>query len=144
MKCYTVPVGLCIALAGAVMASGTAWAAVDVAGQVTTLDRDLAARGRALTALMYDGDLQPIWDRSSATLQATLQDIDTIRDVRQQLLESLGLETTLVEERTVKQTDLEIYVRTVTFERTADSRYFVQWAFDLDGAIQGFTIRPAP
>ena len=116
--------------------------AVDVVAQAG-LDQRLATRGRSLTTMMYEGDLQPIWDGSSTTLQETLGSIDTIRDVRQQLLESLGSETALAEERTFRQEDLDIYVRTVTFEHTADNRYFVQWAFDRKGAIQGFTIRPA-
>ena len=107
------------------------------------LDQRLATRGRSLTAMMYEGDLQPIWDGSSAVLQETLGSIDTIRDVRQQLLESLGAETALAEERTFRQEDLDIYVRTVTFQHTAANRYLVQWAFDRNGAIQGFTIRPA-
>jgi hypothetical protein len=127
---------------GATLALGLGFGpAVEALGQ--TLDQRLAARGRHLTSQMYEGNLQPIWDSSSALLQETLQNIDTIRDVRQQLLDSLGAETALVEERTVRQDELDIYVRTVTFERTADSRFFVQWAFDRQGAIQGFTIRPA-
>jgi hypothetical protein len=128
---------LAAALVAATLTAG------DVSAQASSLDRGLAERGRSLTGLMYTGDLQPIWDRSSPSLQETLQSIDSIRDVHEQLLESLGAEATLLEERTVRQDDLDIYVRTVTFERTADSRFFVQWAFDRKGAIQGFTIRPA-
>jgi hypothetical protein len=140
MNRTTVRVVLRTALALVASAGLLALAGADALAQ--SLDQRLAARGRSLTTLMYSGDLQPIWDGSSATLQNTLQDIDTIRDVRQQLLDSLGAETELVEERTVRQSELDIYVRTVTFERTAANRYFVQWAFDRKGAIQGFTIRP--
>lgn len=93
---------------------------------------------------MYAGDLQPIWDASSAALRETLQDVQAMRQVHQQLLDTLGAETALLGERTLRQGGLDIYVRTVTFERTAGNRYLVQWAFDRTGAIQGFTIRPAP
>ena len=128
--------GLAVAMA-AILGSG------DVGAQSRKLDEKLAARGRSLTLMIYEGNLQPIWDGSSATLQGTLESIERIREVRQQLLDSLGEETGLVAERTVRQRDLHIYERTVTFERTADSQFVVHWAFDRKGAIQGFTIRPA-
>lgn len=100
-------------------------------------------RGRDHTAMFYAGETAALWERFGPELRATIGDEAGLRAFRADLETELGAEAQLLDEHASRLLRYAVYTRTVRFEK-ADEPFQVQWGFDDDGTVAGFSILPAP
>lgn len=106
-------------------------------------DETIVERGRQFTQMFYDGDLEVLWQRLSGPLQAEFGDRQKLVAFREQVRSQLGAERELVDESTATIQGMDVYLRTVRFEKL-EQLILVQWAFDDKGVVTGFHVQPAP
>jgi hypothetical protein len=121
-------------------------AAVPQAAPVAALAEEEAMRlGREAVQLMFDDDVETLWTRFDADVQAQAGSVDNFRGMMQQIFGQIGAEMNVVEEEIVtpeEQPGLRIYRRRSTYIALgSDADLFV--AFNADGTIGGINIRPA-
>ena len=97
-------------------------------------------RGRSCYQRFDAGELQPLWEQFSAEMQKALS-LESLTAFREQTRLQLGAETGVVEESADVQGQLSSYRRVARFEKVDDPIEAV-FAFDAQGKISGFTIRP--
>ncbi|MPY90482.1 MAG: hypothetical protein GEU99_21485 [Luteitalea sp.] len=130
-------VSLVAALTTALLSVGS----VVCAQPATQSDAAITARGRELTTLFYDGKLDVVWKQASADLKAALESSDKLKAFHSKVLDDLGKEREVLDERASTKDDLSVYVRTARFEH-GSTPVEVEWAWDASGVIQGFRIQP--
>jgi hypothetical protein len=101
----------------------------------------ITAQGQAATALFFQGKTADLWERMGAEMQTALESQEKFAATHKQAEEKLGTETKLLDEKVAEAPPYRIYVRTASFSKTG-SPVLMQWAFDADGKIAGFFIRP--
>lgn len=99
------------------------------------------ALGRTATQQFYAGEIDAIWDRFGPAMKEALKSKDQLRAFRDQLTAQAGAEAEVIEEVGSLQGDFAVYVRTARFSK-APMPLLVQWTFDAQGGVQGFSIRP--
>ncbi len=97
--------------------------------------------GRQFTEQFHAGDTSAIWKRMTTQMQSALTSEQAFAAFREQVGAQLGKEQTVVEEQTLQHGGFEVYLRRSRFERFAGV-IVTQWAFDSDGRVAGFFIRP--
>jgi len=97
-------------------------------------------RGRSCYQRFDAGELQPLWDQFSADMQQALS-LEALTAFREQTRAQLGAETALVEESADVQGPLSNYRRVARFEKFEGPIEAV-FAFDADGKVSGFFVRP--
>jgi murein DD-endopeptidase MepM/ murein hydrolase activator NlpD len=102
---------------------------------------DAKALGRSATAQFYASELEDLWKRFSATMRTAFKDKEQLQKFRTQVTNQAGEETSVVDEVATHQGDFDVYVRTTTFSKVP-MPVIVQWAFNAEGEIDGFYIRP--
>ena len=93
--------------------------------------------GRDLTARFFTGDVAPIWARMTPQLRAVLGSPDGLAGFQRKVQAELGVEQSVVEERA----EGSVYRRIARFSKTGRN-IEVLWAFDPNGGIAGFYVRP--
>ncbi len=97
--------------------------------------------GRDLTSLFYEGEVEEIWDLFSDVMRQAIGSVEQLKTFQQQTMEQFGPESNLVSETTNGRQGLRVYERVVEYENL-ETEVQVQWAFDANGVIQAFGIRP--
>lgn len=97
--------------------------------------------GRELSALFLGGDTAAVWTRFSPDMQAAMP-AEALDAFRAQVQAQLGAEVSVVSEQTLQAQGAEVYVRTARWSGH-DGDIVMQWAFDADGRVAGFVVRPA-
>jgi hypothetical protein len=103
--------------------------------------RDVITQGQAVTALFFQGKTAELWERMNAEMQTALGSAEKFAATYKQAEDTLGTETTRLDEKVAETPPYRVYVRTASFSKTA-SPVILQWAFDAEGKIAGFFIRP--
>jgi hypothetical protein len=101
----------------------------------------ITAQGQAVTALFLLGKTADLWQRMSTEMQTALGSPEKFAATYKQAEETLGKETAVLDEKVAETPPYRVYVRTASFSKTA-SPVVLQWAFDAEGKIAGFFIRP--
>jgi len=102
------------------------------------------ARGRQLTALLYGGQLEELWEAFLPSAQAEWGDLGGFEAYRASGLESYGEETSLLHEAVIEDDGVTSYVRTVTFEGAPGQEWTVVFSLDDQGSVVDFRIVAAP
>ncbi len=112
---------------------------------VTMFPADLSAdaldEGRRLTALFYAGDVDAVWGQMNAEMRSALGDAPALEAFAGQVEAQLGKEAAVMDESVIPAPGYEVYLRTARFEKF-DGLIHVQWAFDAQGKVGGFFVRP--
>ncbi|MDX1444214.1 MAG: peptidoglycan DD-metalloendopeptidase family protein [Gammaproteobacteria bacterium] len=98
--------------------------------------------GRRLTDAFYAGDTATIWQEFDARMQQTMGSEAQLEQFRTQIETQLGEESRIIDEQMVAQQGYTVYLREVNYARGGDTVFIVQWAFDAEGKVAGFAIRP--
>ncbi len=110
----------------------------------TALDQDKTLElGRRWTQAFYAGQIEDVWGQCTEQMQAALGSETALRQFHQQIQQQLGKEKTLVAENVESAGGMEVYSRTVIFQKS-NQQFHVQWVFDKAEQVAGFVIRPAP
>lgn len=102
---------------------------------------NIVEQGRKHAAEFLEGRLEPMWEAMTPDMQQAIGGISDLRKFREDLEEQFGLETDVLSERSDKQDEFEIYLRTSTYGKS-DIPIILQLAFDEKDRIAGFFIRP--
>lgn len=102
---------------------------------------DARELGRELTERFRAGDIPFVWQRMTPTMKEALGSEAALAQFHQQVAEQLGAPTALVEETVKREQGSEVYLRIERFDKVA-GEVATLWAFDSDGRIAGFLIRP--
>lgn len=97
--------------------------------------------GRSLTADLYEGRVQRIWDLCSPRMKSAMGSMDALQGFRQQVEDQIGKEVEVVSEEVTAAEGLTTYHRLTKFSKTSMS-ISVKWITDAEGILQGFSIRP--
>jgi murein DD-endopeptidase MepM/ murein hydrolase activator NlpD len=135
-------------LAAAVLALSGAGAAAqdprsgDGSGSADQRARATIESGRELTQRFYAGELAPLWHSMTDALRDALGGRDELTAFRARVLDELGTEQQLLEERQSEQGGIDVYRRLARF---SNDRRPVSITFSLDerGKIAGFRVEPA-
>lgn len=112
-------------------------------GVVLAQETDSATleRGRELTRMFYEEELDTIAADFTEQMSAALGGVAGLRTARQQITTQLGEETEVLAERTQMAGEHRVYYRSARFSAFA-GRVGLQWTLDADGKVAGFFIRP--
>jgi hypothetical protein len=77
------------------------------------------------------------------TMRSALQSEQKLGAVRQEVESELGVETAVIDEKVSEVAPYRVYLRTASFSKTKQP-VIVQWAFEQDGKVAGFFVRPQP
>lgn len=125
-----------------ILCLGIALAGPAFAQEEADLD-DPMERGRAATGWFYDGELQKILDLGvTGQMQEAIPDLEAWQRVHDQVAGQLGDEIEVLDETVTEAQGMQVYLRTVHFAQTGNRPVVVQWAFDPEGRIAGFYVRP--
>jgi len=102
---------------------------------------DAKALGRSATAQFYARELDPLWERFSKNMKNGFKAKDQLRAFREQVEAQAGTETAVVDEAASLQGEFAVYVRTARFSKVPVP-VIVQWAFNAQGEIDGFYVKP--
>ncbi len=112
-----------------------------VALSPASLSADALEEGRKFTALFYAGDTASIWARMSPQMRSALGNAPALETFAGQVQAQLGREAKVLDESVVEVPGFEVYLRTAQFEKF-DGLIHVQWAFDSEGRVGGFFVKP--
>lgn len=104
-------------------------------------DSALIERGRALTEAFYAEDFAPIVSAFTEQARDAIGGREGLAGFRGQLLSQLGAESTVIGEEVTDQSGYRVYARRARFAAVPDV-VVVQWAFDSESRVAGFSIRP--
>ncbi len=98
--------------------------------------------GRRYTTQFYQEKLDGIWEKFDDTMKKGLVSLDNLKAFRKQVGDQLGEEIQIVSEDVTRTGGSNVYIRHARFKKI-DKIIDVTWAFDEQGAIHGFYVRPA-
>lgn len=108
-------------------------------------DEETMRLGREAVAFLFAGDIDGLWPRLDAQVQAQAQSAANFSQLTQQIFGQIGAETSLVEEEVVapeQQPGLTVYRRRGHYAQIGqDANLLV--AFNADGTVAGINIQPA-
>lgn len=108
-------------------------------------DEETMRLGREATTLLFADDIDALWPRFDAQVQAQVQSADNFAQMTQQIFAQIGAETSLVEEEVIapeEQPGLTVYRRRGHYMTIMqDANLLI--AFNADGTIAGINIQPA-
>ncbi len=107
----------------------------------TSLSAGVLEDGRRLTAQFYAGDTGPVWEQMSAQMRSALGSAPALVTFAGQVENQLGKEAAVLDESIIEVQGHQVYLRTARFEKH-DGLIHVQWAFDSEGKVGGFFVRP--
>jgi murein DD-endopeptidase MepM/ murein hydrolase activator NlpD len=111
-------------------------------GIVAAADLDaVKADGRELSDAFHAGDTDAVWERMTPQMQSALKSAQAFATFREQAGAQLGSEKEVIDEKTLEQDGYAVYLRRSRFENF-DGVIVTQWAFDAEGRVAGFFIRP--
>lgn len=116
-------------------------AALLIAAPVWAQAQPLLDQGRERTEAFLSGDLEGIWQDMSPELHEALGTLENFEAFHEQVTAGLGEEESVLNEQALLQGGYGVYLRTGEWSGT-DAPVVVQWAFDSEGTIAGFFIRP--
>lgn len=102
---------------------------------------DPLATGRQYTAWFYAGETARVWERFSAAMKDAIGSADRLAQFRRQVIDQIGTEEKVLDEKVAPSGQLQVYLRKVKFSGAA-TPVEVQWSLQLDGRVAGFFIRP--
>lgn len=105
------------------------------------LPPDARELGREMTDRFRAGEITFVWQRMTPTMKEALGSEAALGQFRQEVAEQLGSPTALVEETVKRENGSQVYLRVERFDKAA-GEVATLWAFDSDGRIAGFLIRP--
>ncbi|WP_216320898.1 hypothetical protein [Deinococcus aestuarii] len=97
-------------------------------------------RGRRLTRLFYDGNLEQVWAAFSPSARGEWGGLAGFETYRESGRRAYGAETGVVRERVVREGELTYYTRTATFEKGPRGGWTVVFGLDASGRVQEFGI----
>jgi hypothetical protein len=118
-----------------------ALAAAGAAPPAQQADRDPHALGREATQRFRDGEIGALWAQMTDRMQEALGGEQALEQFQAQVREQLGEPTALVEETVDSQAGLHVYRRLERYTKVPVV-VVTQFAFDADGRIAGFHVRP--
>lgn len=107
------------------------------------LAQDALEMGRERSEAFLAGELEPIWEDMTAEMQSGLGSLDAFTAFREQIAADLGEEAEILDEETTTEGEFAVYLRTAEWSNS-EAPILMQWAFDADGQIAGFFVRPQP
>lgn len=111
-------------------------------GVATAQDTDpTVERGREFTEAFYAGELESIVEVFTDDMRNALGGLEELAAFREQVLAQLGAESEVVDEQVRESAGLRVYRRQARF-RNAPGPLLVLWAFDAEGHVAAFAIRP--
>ncbi|NOS99731.1 MAG: M23 family metallopeptidase [Phycisphaerales bacterium] len=102
---------------------------------------DPTERGRAYTALFYDGKVDQVWEHFGEAMKTALVSKEQLQTFRDQVNEQIGEEAAVVNEEVIRAGSFHVYSRHARFKKFAEV-IEVNWTFDDKGVVEGFYIRP--
>lgn len=119
--------------------------AVTLFGAVSlpALAQDALEMGRERSEAFLAGELEPIWEDMSAQMQSGLGSLENFIAFRDQLTTDLGEEDVVLDEQTTTEGEFSVYLRAARWTQM-ETPVLMQWAFDAQGQIAGFFVRPQP
>src|SRR5690606_29371774 len=102
---------------------------------------DAEQAGDQLSTDFYEGRTDGIWDRMTPQMQSALRSRENLAASREQIRQQLGVETEVLERTVSSAQGHTVYLRRARFEKLP-MVVLVQWAFDAEGKVGGFFIRP--
>lgn len=102
---------------------------------------DAEQAGDQLSTDFYEGRTDGIWDRMTPQMQSALRSRENLAAFREQIRQQLGVETEVLERTVSSAQGHTVYLRRARFEKLP-MVVLVQWAFDAEGKVGGFFIRP--
>jgi murein DD-endopeptidase MepM/ murein hydrolase activator NlpD len=102
---------------------------------------DPRQQGATLTTQFYEGHIDALWERMTPQMQAALQSRQSLAALREQVIAGWGAETEVVGEKVGSADGHDTYLRQVRFQKSPGI-IEVLWAFDAEGRISGFYLRP--
>jgi hypothetical protein len=100
---------------------------------------DFLQRGRDFTNLFYNGKTSDIWMNLSPQMKKLFGGEDGILGFQLQIKGESGAETAVIGEHVSLQGGVVVYERMVTYQKSV-TPMLVQWTFDPDGSVLGFSI----
>jgi hypothetical protein len=97
-------------------------------------------RGRQFATAFMEGRLDTVFGAFTVAMREAIGERE-LADFREQVIAQLGSETEVLDESVTQSGGMRVYQRIARFEKT-EARISVTWAFDSDGRVAGFTIRP--
>ncbi|GAA5532764.1 hypothetical protein [Deinococcus aluminii] len=101
------------------------------------------ARGRELTALLYQDQLDQLWEAFLPSARAQWGDLSAFKAYRATGLETYGAETSVLNEAVLEDGDVTSYARTVTFAGDPGNAWVLRFSLDAQGDVSHFEIVPA-
>lgn len=114
----------------------------NTAHAASALDADTAETGRALSKRFLASDTEGLWALFSPEMRAALKDAATLAQFRAQVGAQFGEETGIEREDTQVVDGARVYLRISRWSKFAGP-IELQWAFDSEGRVLGFFVRPA-
>jgi murein DD-endopeptidase MepM/ murein hydrolase activator NlpD len=101
------------------------------------------ARGRALTDLLREGKVQPLWDQMTDRMRGAIGTPEALGVFRDRAFAELGAEADILEEKAMRVDGYDVYRRKGRWSK-APVPVLIEWSLDSEDKIAGFHIRPAP
>lgn len=102
---------------------------------------DPQATGRKYTRDFYQREIESLWPHFGDAMKKALGTADNLKMFREQVDQQLGDEASVIRESVTKSGDIRSYVRHARFAKLPQVIEVV-WAFDPQGMVEGFSIRP--
>lgn len=116
--------------------------ALSPATAAKTEDRTLS-EGRQLSHLFLQGDTDAVWERMGPEMRQGLGSPSNLAGFRKQVGDQLGEETALQDEVALVEDGIRVYRRVSTWSQHSGP-ILMTWAFDDEGMVVGFFVRPQP
>lgn len=98
-------------------------------------------RGRAFTRAFHEGALDTIVVTFTPAMREAMPTVEALAQFRSGLRANLGTEAELLDENVRLLPGMGIYERTVRFANAPGVPMLVEWAFDSEGRVAGFSVR---
>lgn len=114
-----------------------------VTSWLSQTDDVILERGRQHSEHFIKNELDAIWKNFSSQMKAAFGQPEKLAEFRRLVRHQLGEEDKIIAERAGQVGERRIYRRISRFEKVA-SPILTHWAFDAEGAVIEFVIRPFP
>ena len=105
--------------------------------------RDFLKDGQDMTEAFYARKIDVVWANMNGTMRGAIKSPEALLAFRDQAGQQLGKESAIIDEALSRQSALTVYKRSARFER-APGTVIVNWVFEEDGKVAGFSILPQP
>lgn len=103
---------------------------------------ELLSRGRDFTQHLFNGDVDYLWNQMSLKMKDAFKSKENFIQIKNSIFSKIGKEVKLESEHSYPASiNYSTYYRKSFYENTKDALLVMQWSFDRDGNVAGFSIR---